>query len=158
MWGPLSLQNEILPALVCPLVLQRNKEITIWGFGEILNGTRVCLGDDCVPATMSPLDSQWDFSSRSQWTASLPARPASTDPGSLVLVDPRGKILQRLDDIVIGDVFLFSGQVGFEFTHQLQCRVSPSLWVANGIACRANFGMREWVQTCSKFYNVRLAF
>ena len=97
-------------------VLQRNKALNLWGFGQVLNGTRVCLGKDCVLATPSPSDSLWASSLGSRWTASLPARPASSDPQTLVLVDPRGRIVQQLDDLVVGDVFLFSGQVGFKRT------------------------------------------
>ena len=89
------------------MVLQRNKPIQFWGFGTPLPGMTVCLGLDCIPATFAT--QQLEHGGRS-WSVILPARNATTTSMTLTLRGADNATLQKLCDIVVGDVYLFSGQ------------------------------------------------
>ena len=91
------------------MVLQRNQPLKFWGPGTPTAGLRVCLATDCAAVAASP---------GGGWAATLPARPASATPLELSL-----GAVQTLRDVVIGDVFLFSGQSNIDlpqsYAHQL---------------------------------------
>jgi sialate O-acetylesterase len=94
------------------MVLQRNKPIHLWGFGPPPAGMTVCLGSDCTPTTTAAEtwgSQQLKYGGRS-WSATLPARAATTTSMTLTLRSVDNFTLQELYDIVVGDVFLFSGQ------------------------------------------------
>ena len=48
-----------------------------------------------------------------RWQATFAAQPASTNAaiGMTVTLSSAGTVIQTLEDVLIGDVFLFSGQV-----------------------------------------------
>lgn len=86
------------------MVLQRDKPIRIWGWAEPGEHVSVTFGDQTQSATAA--------TDRS-WKVELPALPASSEPHQLV-VQGKDKTL-KLEDILIGDVWLLGGQSNMEF-------------------------------------------
>ena len=91
------------------MVIQRNKPLTIWGFGAASMSTSsatltVALGDSLKSSASISGD---------RWQATFAAQPASTNAaiGLTVTLSSAGTVIQTLEDVLIGDVFLFSGQV-----------------------------------------------
>lgn len=84
-------------------VLQRDQPIAIWGKAAPRTVVTVQLAGATAQATAD---------GGGTWRASLPAMPAG---GPHVLQASANGASKRLDDIVIGDVFLCSGQSNMEF-------------------------------------------
>lgn len=84
-------------------VLQRDRPIPIWG--KALPGEQVT-----IEFAGSSVSTKADRSGR--WTATLPARPAG-GPHELVVSTPRGAT-RTVGDVMIGDVWLCSGQSNME--------------------------------------------
>ena len=87
------------------MVLQRDQPIRLWGFG--FGASAACLGSACGPAVATP---RGGSNAPGWWAATLPARAASATAVELTLRDANNITLQRLVDVVVGDVYLFSGQ------------------------------------------------
>jgi sialate O-acetylesterase len=85
-------------------VLQRERPVPVWGRAEPGERVRVRLGDDAaVEATAD---------SGGRWRVTLPARPARGTPMDLV-AEGRNRVVVR--DVLIGEVWLCSGQSNMEF-------------------------------------------
>ena len=84
-------------------VLQRDREIKVFGWAESGEKVTVSLGSAMV-STTTPASGKWQLS--------LPKRSASTTPTSLVV---QGKNRIERTDILIGDVWLCSGQSNMEW-------------------------------------------
>jgi len=85
------------------MVLQRDKEVFIWGWAPPGERVTVALGDRTVTAAA-------DVSGR--WRASLGVHPAG-GPHKITVSSRSGKV--ELDDILFGDVWLASGQSNMEW-------------------------------------------
>ena len=81
------------------MVLQRGRPVPVFGTGTAGERVEVVLGDDAVSGTVD---------GEGAWRVELPARGASTEP--LVLVVRSGSRVERLRDVVLGDVWVCSGQ------------------------------------------------
>jgi sialate O-acetylesterase len=86
------------------MVLQRDRPIIIFGTSRPSTLIQVRLGD-VATSTKSSSDGQWQ--------ARLPARPYSTIPVDLAVRDDQDE--QVLHDILIGDIWLATGQSNMEF-------------------------------------------
>ncbi|MBN2438692.1 MAG: hypothetical protein JXL20_08840 [Deltaproteobacteria bacterium] len=86
------------------MVIQRDKPIRIWGWAEPGENVSVTFGDQTQSATAAA-----DLS----WKVELPALPASSEPHRLV-VQGKAKTI-KLENILIGDVWLLGGQSNMEF-------------------------------------------
>ena len=84
------------------MVLQRNKELTIWGTAEREGTVRVYLGD--YRSESSVIDGVWK--------CTFPPMDAATD---LVLLAKQGSAFIRVQNVMIGDVWLAGGQSNMEF-------------------------------------------
>lgn len=84
-------------------VLQRDRPIPVWGAGQAGRRVTVSLGGHGVEATVGP---------DGQWRATLPPLPAG-GPYVLEAVDEDGEAA-RAADVLVGDVFLCSGQSNME--------------------------------------------
>ena len=84
-------------------VLQRDQAVTIWGSAPAGDALTLALGDKSVAVTTD---------ATGKWKAQLPPTPAG-GPYELSIADAGGET--RLGDIMIGDVFLCSGQSNMEF-------------------------------------------
>ncbi len=103
----------VSPAAAAPLlasvftdhaVLQRDRPIQVWGVAAPNTAVSVDLSGQGVSATA-------DASGR--WSARLPARPASAAP--LTLTVKAGGAVQTVSDLLVGDVWLCSGQSNMEY-------------------------------------------
>ncbi len=86
------------------MVLQRNKPIRIWGWAEAKAAVDVALGGDRVTVKAD---------ADGRWRAALPARAQGRD---LELTISSGPDTVTFDDIVVGDVWVCSGQSNMEWT------------------------------------------
>jgi hypothetical protein len=109
-----------LPALIADhAVLQRDQPIQVWGWAHPGSRIRVTIGDRTLTVeTMAD----------STWSAELQAMPAG---GPHTLKVSNGKATSVVHDVLIGDVWLCSGQSNMEF---------PLRWSAGGLdaIARAN--------------------
>lgn len=97
---------ELSPLFSDHAVLQRDRPIAVWGWAEPNEELEVGLGDESAKATA-------DHNGR--WQVTLQARAASKDPLTLtVLSRTTGQRLDR-KDLLIGDVWLCSGQSNMEW-------------------------------------------
>ena len=86
------------------MVLQRDKPIRIWGWAEPGEKVTVTFGEKTQSSTTA--------ADRS-WKVELPALPASSEPRTLVVQGKAATL--KLEDILIGDVWLLGGQSNMEF-------------------------------------------
>ncbi len=84
------------------MVLQCDRELPVWGWAEAGEKVEVQLGTG--PAVAATADAA------GQWRVTLPAQPA----GGPVTLTATGKSRVALDDVLIGEVWLCSGQSNME--------------------------------------------
>nr|MDQ2732858.1 sialate O-acetylesterase [Armatimonadota bacterium] len=86
------------------MVLQRDQPVPIWGWADAGEDVSVTLGDG--PAVTTKTDAA------GKWTLNLPAHAA----GGPFQLTVKGKNTITLDDVLVGDVWLCSGQSNMQFT------------------------------------------
>ena len=86
------------------MVLQRDQPILVWGSADPGADVEVTLGEDRANATVN---------AAGDWRVELPARAAGGGPLLLRIDD--GKAPRELRDVVMGDVWLASGQSNMEW-------------------------------------------
>ena len=84
------------------MVLQRNQELRIWGWADRLEKVTVHF-NEAVESTRTGLDGKW--------LITLPAMEA----GGPYTMKVRGRNIIELENILIGDVWVCSGQSNMEF-------------------------------------------
>ena len=87
------------------MVLQRDKPIKIWGWADAGDKVSVKFGDPQAQATAKGDPGRWE--------ATFPTREASTKPVTLVATTGKEKV--ALEDILIGDVWVATGQSNMAF-------------------------------------------
>ena len=88
------------------MVLQREPQTaSIWGFSAPGASVALKAGVTSATATASPAGI---------WRASLPAQPASSTPVTLTATSGGATI--SIKDVLFGDVWVCSGQVGLTFS------------------------------------------
>jgi sialate O-acetylesterase len=101
-----SLHADVVPA---PLftdnaVLQRGKPIPVWGTADAGEKVTVTFAGQTLVTTAD---------ASGKWRVDLPARPASSTPAELIIA---GKNTITLANIVVGEVWLASGQSNMEWS------------------------------------------
>lgn len=101
---PNPLQAEVrLPRIFgSHMVLQQQKPITIWGWSGPNENLTISLGTD---------SRQTQANARGEWKVTLPAR----EPGAPLTLKVAGSSTVVFDDILIGEVWLASGQSNMEW-------------------------------------------
>lgn len=96
----LNLSAEVrLPSVICDgMVLQRGQPISIWGWADSDENFTLCWRDACYLVTAD---------SEGRWELTLPAEKAG-GPYSMSIGE------KEINDILVGDVFLCSGQSNME--------------------------------------------
>jgi sialate O-acetylesterase len=84
-------------------VLQRDRPIAVWGEAEVGAKVEVELDGASTTATAGP---------DGRWRTALPAHPAG---GPFTLTARSGSEVQKLGDVLLGDVWLCSGQSNMEY-------------------------------------------
>lgn len=101
------------------MVLQRDKPIKVWGWAKPGSKVKVTLGTESAEATTAataPVDVfgyEEAYKGLGKWEVSFPARPASTDP--ITLTATTGGETITLDNVLLGDVWVMSGQSNMGF-------------------------------------------
>jgi len=103
-FASLILKAEVrLPHIIgSHMVLQRNQELRIWGWAQRMEKVTVHL-NDAVESTRAGLDGKW--------TITLPAQEA----GGPYTMKIRGRNIIELENVLIGDVWVCSGQSNMEY-------------------------------------------
>jgi sialate O-acetylesterase len=102
------------------MVLQRDKEITIWGNSNDIHAVTVVLGDKQV--TVSPVNGIWKaVLSPMKATESCEMRVTSNEIGEQILVR----------NVAIGEVWIASGQSNMEFALKFDAEAADSIATAN---------------------------
>ena len=104
--GPASAQALLAPVFSDHAVLQRGQPIRVWGQAPAHTAVEVDLSGQTASATAD---------AQGRWSAALPAR----EPGApLTLSVKAGQQTQTLTDLLVGDVWLCSGQSNMEMPLQ----------------------------------------
>ena len=90
------------------MVLQANKEITIWGDAKPNSRVKVALGE---------VRTATDASDTGKWRVTFPARQPSFSPVHLAVASEDETL--NLDDILVGEVWLCAGQSNMEWPLRL---------------------------------------
>lgn len=93
----------LAPLFTDHAVFQRDKPLPVWGWADPEEHVTVTFGDQQVGATAT---------SDGRWLVVLSAVPASSNPTELTAT---GKTTARITDVVVGDVWLCSGQSNMEW-------------------------------------------
>ncbi len=111
---PMAAQLRLPEIFTDNMVLQRDKAVEVWG--RALPGAKVTVefGKQKVSATAD---------SAGEWHLQLAPMSADSRPRSLKVASGKQKI--RLDDVLVGEVWLASGQSNMEYN-------MGSKWVSNG--------------------------
>jgi len=101
------------------MVLQRGKPIVVWGWAKPGSKVTVTLGNQSAEATTAaaaPVEVfgyEEAYQGLGKWEATFPAREASTEP--ITLVAASGGETITLDNVLVGDVWVMSGQSNMAF-------------------------------------------
>ncbi len=87
------------------MVLQRDAPITIWGTAKPKSPVRISWQGEEIEVTPN---------AQGEWMVSFPPLAAKASPSTLTATDKEGSV--TLKDILIGDVWLASGQSNMEYT------------------------------------------
>jgi sialate O-acetylesterase len=113
------------------MVLQQEKPITIWGWADP--------GED-VRVEIRNAQAGTKANARGEWQVKLPAMKAG-DPASVVVT---GKNVLRLDDVLIGEVWLCSGQSNLEWCLALSTNGAAEIGSANFPSIRMFTVPQKW--------------
>lgn len=98
---PLSCAAVQLPSVFSDgMVLQRDREVTVWGWADPGAEVTVAFGGQNVSA---------ECGSDGRWEARLDALTASAEPRSMSVSSPGGET-RTISDILVGDVWILAGQ------------------------------------------------
>jgi sialate O-acetylesterase len=101
------------------MVLQREKPIVVWGWAKPGSKVTVTLDKESAEATaaaatpVNVFGYEEAYKGLGKWEATFPAREASTEP--ITLVASSGGEIITLDNILLGDVWVMSGQSNMAF-------------------------------------------
>ncbi|QYF88331.1 sialate O-acetylesterase [Brevundimonas sp. PAMC22021] len=145
--APTAVQAQaaaISPMLLDPVfgdhaVLQRGRPIPVWG--RAVPGSRVA-----VSLAASSVTTTADATGR--WRADLPAQKAG---GPHALTVSAGDVTQRLGDVIVGDVWLCSGQSNMELSLRQAANADAEIAAADDAALRLfNIPRRSLPQTAAE--------
>ena len=98
------------------MVIQRDKPVPLHGTAGPGQAVRATVGDDAAEAVAGE---------DGRWRVTLPARPASDQPVTLTVT--AGGETTRLDGVLVGDVWLLSGQSNMQWPVRLVTEVRDDL-------------------------------
>jgi sialate O-acetylesterase len=88
------------------MVIQRDQDISVWGFSR---------PGDSVTVTFAGQTKTTTTNADGKWTAKLDALKASNEPRELVAKSSGGETVAKVTDVLVGDVWLCSGQSNMHF-------------------------------------------
>ncbi len=119
MVNPASAAPEFAPVLQDHMVLQRDEPVTLWGTAK--NGGTVTVEWKGHKASAKV--------SRGQWKVELPASPADATGSTITATDGTGSA--SLEDVLVGDVWLASGQSNMEWNIRQSAPAPASIVLDN---------------------------
>ncbi|MFN9606471.1 MAG: sialate O-acetylesterase [Planctomycetota bacterium] len=102
--NPLRAEVRVADIFGDHMVLQQNQKVRVWGWADPKESVTVSIGSNRATA-------QSDSSGR--WLVELPPMAASKSPTKMTI---RGSNTIEIDDILVGEVWLCSGQSNMEWT------------------------------------------
>lgn len=96
------------------MVIQRDKPINIWGWGQPGRTIHVKFGDETAHAEVGAAvhvevyGMSGEYAGQGRWEVTFPAREASAEPITLQVTD--NNLTLEVEDILIGDVWILYGQ------------------------------------------------
>jgi len=115
---PSSAEVRLPSILTSHMVVQRERPIRIWGWDDAGSQVTVSIGDEKVSATAGD---------DGAWVVELAARPAG-DPHQIKIT---GSSEVLLDDVLIGEVWLCSGQSNMEWSVAASANAQEEIAAAN---------------------------
>jgi sialate O-acetylesterase len=100
------------------MVLQRDREIPVWGWDTPGTDVTVTLGDSSVSAKADD---------KGKWSVKLPARKVGTP----LTLTAKGTSTVKFDDVLMGEVWLCSGQSNMEWTVNISNYASSEIAMGN---------------------------
>ena len=103
---PLATQAEVkLPSIFSDhMVIQRDQAVPVWGWADPGESVSVTFGEHKATTKANP---------SGRWQVDLPAMPANTTGTDLTI---RGQNTHKFEDVLVGEVWLCSGQSNMEWT------------------------------------------
>ena len=103
----LSMRAEVKVAEVFSshMVLQREKLVKVWGTADAGERVKVAFGKQTLDTTAD---------ADGQWQVMLKPMVANSKPQTMTISGPKNKV--RLTDILVGEVWLASGQSNMEYS------------------------------------------
>ena len=123
---------SLFPLFTDHAVLQRSDHVPVWGRGTPGENVTVTLGDNAAKATATA-------GADGKWTAVLDLQHAGEGPFELVAAGANNQV--RSVDVLVGEVWLCSGQSNMEFV------LKNSAGGAHEIATSANLFLRHFTVT-----------
>jgi len=103
-----------LPKIIANnMVLQRNQQVPIWGYAKI--------GEE-VTISFNKQEKKTTADNTGNWKIMLDAMPASATPQKLIIATANERIV--LDNILVGEVWLCSGQSNMEYSMRKNSKVT----------------------------------
>jgi sialate O-acetylesterase len=125
-----------LPKVIGPhMVLQRDRPVVLWGWADPGERVTASAGGASVAVTADD---------KGAWRATLPAMKASATP---VPVSVAGSNTIALDDVLVGDVWLCSGQSNMEFGLTMAQNGAAAVAEANDPGIRLMKVGKSWKPT-----------
>ena len=96
------------------MVIQRDKPIKIWGWGQPGQTIHVKFGEETTQAEVSAavhvevFGMSEEYAGKGRWEVTFPAREANSEPTTLQVTDSNTTL--EVEDILIGDVWILYGQ------------------------------------------------
>ena len=101
------------------MVLQQNQPIKVWGWADANESITATIGENSATATAD---------GQGKWKLELPAMPASHDAVTLTV---KGNNTIELTDVLIGEVWLCSGQSNMEWSVSRSDKPGKEIAAAN---------------------------
>lgn len=112
------------------MVIQRNRAIKVWGFGPGLHSSSLYVqlgGAPAVKAAVHP-----SAADGGTWSATLPPTDATINGNGITLkLLSADSVVQVLDDVAVGDLFLFSGQSNIDIESAYANQFNASAQIEN---------------------------
>lgn len=96
------------------MVIQRDKPITVWGWGQPGQTIHVKFGEETAQAQVGAavhvevFGMAEEYAGKGRWEVTFPAREANAEPTTLQVTDRN--VMLEVEDILIGDVWVLYGQ------------------------------------------------
>ncbi len=121
---PLRAKIELAPIFQSGMILQRNQHVPVWGSadpGDKVTINIIANGDIKAQKKSATADSS------GRWMLTLDPMPASPDNGIAFYIYLNDEVVGKIDPVLVGEVWLASGQSNMEFTIDQTCEADREI-------------------------------